>query len=87
MGILNKAKGKEKGDEVRGAEESEIRVGDMVLLKNVMFPNKLTNSFDPEEYEVKQRNENGVMKTANQILSRVCQIDADAGKHWRDVVT
>lgn len=62
--IINKCKGKEKADMRRGAKESEIDVGDKVLLRNVIFSHKLTPTFDPTEYIVKERNGNEVITTA-----------------------
>ena len=37
----------------RKTKESEIAVGDKVLIKNVVFLHKLTTNFDVAEYEVK----------------------------------
>lgn len=50
--MINKEKGKEKGDTRRHAKESDIKVGDKVLVKNVIFPNKLTTTFAAKEYQV-----------------------------------
>ncbi|XP_043659792.1 uncharacterized protein K02A2.6-like [Drosophila teissieri] len=53
-----KQKGKEVADKRRGAREADIRVGDKVVLKNVVFPHKLTPNFDTTEYEVVERKGN-----------------------------
>ncbi|XP_053960266.1 uncharacterized protein K02A2.6-like [Anastrepha ludens] len=65
MDMLNKEKGKQKGDTNRGAKENEIRVGDKVLLRNVLFPNKLTTNFDTVEYEVIDRSGNDIVIRGN----------------------
>lgn len=54
--MMNKQKGKVKADSRRNAKDSNIQVGDKVLLKNVVFPNKLTPNFDKTTYEVVERN-------------------------------
>lgn len=54
--LIRKQKGKEKADSNRNAKDSTIQVGDKVLLKNVIFPNKLTPNFDKTTYEVVERN-------------------------------
>ncbi|XP_043064924.1 uncharacterized protein K02A2.6-like [Drosophila ficusphila] len=53
-----KQKGKESADKKRGAKEIDIGVGDKVLIKNVVFPHKLTPNFDPTEYDVLERKGN-----------------------------
>ncbi|XP_046868376.1 uncharacterized protein LOC124460840 [Drosophila willistoni] len=58
--LINKQKGKLTGDKVRGAKESDIKVGDKVLLKNVIFLSKLTPNFETTEYKVVERNGNEV---------------------------
>lgn len=65
LDCMNKHKGKERGDKRRNAKPSEIAVGDKVLLRNVVFPHKLTTNFDLTEYEVVDRNGNEVEITAN----------------------
>jgi len=52
--FINKEKGKEVADKTRRATESKIQLGDKVVLKNVIFPNKLTPNFDTTVYEVIQ---------------------------------
>ncbi|KAH8393126.1 hypothetical protein KR215_002951 [Drosophila sulfurigaster] len=59
-----KQKGKEQADKKRGAKEIEIKVGDKVFLKNVIFTNKLTPTFGDTEYEVVERNNNIIKITA-----------------------
>ncbi|XP_017462168.1 PREDICTED: uncharacterized protein LOC108355515 [Rhagoletis zephyria] len=58
--LVNNQKGKEVSDKRRGARESTINVGDKVLVKNVVFPSKLTPNFDLTEYEVVGREGNEV---------------------------
>ncbi|KAH8288964.1 hypothetical protein KR054_003649, partial [Drosophila jambulina] len=55
---LRSKKGKESADKKRGAKEIDIGVGDKVLIKNVVFPHKLTPNFDPTEYDVLERKGN-----------------------------
>lgn len=55
---LKKHKGKVEADKMRGAKEIDIEVGDQVLLKNVVFPNKLTPNYDTTTYEVVGREGN-----------------------------
>lgn len=79
LDCINKQKGKERGDKRRKAKESEIAVGDKVLLKNVVFPNKLTTNFDVTEYEVVNRSGNEVEifgdgKTFRRNISHVKKI-------------
>lgn len=47
---LLKQKGKESEDRKRRAKESDLQVGDSVLMKNLLPGNKLTPTFDPSEY-------------------------------------
>lgn len=54
--LMNKQKGKERADSKRRAKESDVMVGDKVLLRNIIFPSKLTPSFDKTTYEVVERN-------------------------------
>ncbi|XP_053954964.1 uncharacterized protein K02A2.6-like [Anastrepha ludens] len=65
LDMINKWKGKEKADTKRGVKEPDIEVGDKVLLRNVIFPHKLTPTFDPTEYVVKEVNGNEVTIAAN----------------------
>jgi len=44
--FINKKKRKEVADKTRRATESKIQLEDKVVLKNVIFPNKLTPNFD-----------------------------------------
>ena len=69
--MINKYKGKERGDAARRARNVDIAVGDKVLIKNVIFPNKLTPNFDSTEFEVIERN-GSELKLANgdKILRR-----------------
>ncbi|KAI8122782.1 hypothetical protein CVS40_6534 [Lucilia cuprina] len=60
LDCIKKQQGKERGDRTRKAKESDITLGDKVLLKNVIFPHKLTTNFDVTEYEVVERNGNEV---------------------------
>lgn len=52
---INKHKGKEQVDNSRNAKESNIDVGDKVLIKNFNKDNKLAPNFLPEEYIVIKR--------------------------------
>lgn len=61
MDLVNKHKGKEREDKNRQAKQSDIKVGDKVLLQNVIFPHKLTTKFSPTKYHVIQRNGNEVV--------------------------
>jgi transposase InsO family protein len=61
MDMIRKQKGKEREDTRRGAKETDLDVGDRVLLRNVLFPNKLTPTFDSEEYEVVERENSEVL--------------------------
>lgn len=68
---LLKHKGKMRSDKRRGAKESNIDVGDKVVLKNVVFPHKLTPNFDTTEYEVTARNGNIVeIKNNGKVIRR-----------------
>lgn len=62
---IRKQKGKELADKKRGAREPEIMVGDRVLLKNVVFPSKLTPTYDLTEYEVIEINGSEVKLLGN----------------------
>ncbi|KAH8357497.1 hypothetical protein KR084_011135, partial [Drosophila pseudotakahashii] len=55
---IQKHKGKVVADKKRGAKEVSIQVGDQVLMKNVVFPNKLTPNFNTTIYEVLEREGN-----------------------------
>lgn len=69
--LLNKGKGKEREDTARGAREVDIRVGDKVLIKNVIVPNKLTTTFGEEAYEVLQRTGNElVLENGRRVIRR-----------------
>ncbi|KAH8304849.1 hypothetical protein KR044_007441, partial [Drosophila immigrans] len=57
---LRSKKGKELADNARKAGVIDIKVGDKVLLKNVVFPHKLTPTFDTTTYEVTNREGNVV---------------------------
>ncbi|KAH8325482.1 hypothetical protein KR067_006642 [Drosophila pandora] len=62
---------KEEADKKRGAKDNVINVGDKVLLKNVVFPHKLTPSFQETEYVVVERNNNIVkLMSGNRTLTR-----------------
>ena len=47
---INKEKGKQQADKVRGAKSCDVNVGDKVVLKNVIFPNKLTPHSSAQKY-------------------------------------
>ncbi|KAH8318227.1 hypothetical protein KR067_007055, partial [Drosophila pandora] len=55
---IAKQKGKESVDKKRGAKEIDIGVGDKVLIKNFVFPHKLTPNFGRVEYDVIERKGN-----------------------------
>ncbi|KAH8317547.1 hypothetical protein KR059_004837 [Drosophila kikkawai] len=55
---ITKQKGKETADRKRGAKKIDIEIGDYILIKNVVFPHKLTPNFDPTEYDVTERKGN-----------------------------
>lgn len=52
---VQKMKGAEYADRRRRAEPSDIKEGDVVVTKRVQKDNKLSTSFDPEEYIVLSR--------------------------------
>ncbi|XP_053968583.1 uncharacterized protein K02A2.6-like [Anastrepha ludens] len=52
LDVINKAKGKEAADKKRRAKICDIAPGDKVVLRNVVFPHKLTPTFDTLEYEI-----------------------------------
>ncbi|XP_044248762.1 uncharacterized protein [Drosophila takahashii] len=58
--LREKEKGKLLADKSRSAGSIDIRIGDKVLLKNVVFPHKLTPTFDTTTYEVTKREGNVV---------------------------
>lgn len=58
--LIQKFRGKEREDVVRRAKESDITVGDTVLLKNVTIRNKLDPTFNPSEFEVLDKTGNRV---------------------------
>lgn len=49
---MQKEKGKEAADKKRWAKKIDIKIGDKVLVQNVVYPNKLTLTFDQTEFEV-----------------------------------
>lgn len=53
--FLLKEKGKDMANRQRHAKESDIQVGDTVLRKNLIKEDKLTTTFDPQEFEVINR--------------------------------
>ncbi|XP_055850620.1 uncharacterized protein K02A2.6-like [Episyrphus balteatus] len=67
---INKEKGKQQADKVRGAKSCDVNVGDKVVLKNVIFPNKLTPQFGPEIYEVIERKGSDVVVKSNDCTYR-----------------
>uniref|UniRef100_A0A1L8DIS4 RNA-directed DNA polymerase n=3 Tax=Nyssomyia neivai TaxID=330878 RepID=A0A1L8DIS4_9DIPT len=69
---IQKQKGKEAEDKKRGAKRSEIEVGDVVLLKNVLPGNKLTTPFAPQKFVVIEK------KGATAIVKGV-----ESGKEYR----
>lgn len=52
----SKEKGKEREDSRRKAKPSELKVGDQVLVKNVLPGNKLAPVFNPSVMEVQAKN-------------------------------
>lgn len=52
---MRKSKEADYADKRRGARPNEITVGDTVVVKRVQRENKLSTTFDPEEYCVKAR--------------------------------
>ena len=54
--MVKKQKGKGREDMRRRAKKFNTSVGDIVLLLNIIFPNKLLCTFDPTEYKVLERN-------------------------------
>nr|DAA65000.1 TPA_exp: gag-pol protein [Drosophila ananassae] len=71
--LVEKHKGKQATDKRRGARESDIKVGDKVFQKNVVFPNKLTPTFDNTEYTVVEKHRN------------IVEIERDGRKLTRNV--
>jgi len=63
--MCQKEKGKKVADAARGAKDIQLTVGDRVLIKNVIFPHKLTPTFDPTVYEVTSRDGDVVQVTGN----------------------
>ena len=76
MDLINKNKGKEKADHKRRAKENTIQVGDSVLIRNVIFPNKLTPNFDLTQYEVIEINGNEaiVMGNGKKVYLKHCSL-------------
>lgn len=70
LDCINKHKGKKKADKERRAKESDIKIGDQVLLKNVIFLHKLTPTFDPTVYVVVDREKNEVKLWRNDRIVR-----------------
>ena len=63
----------------RRAKESDISVGEIVLLRNDIFPNKLTPTFESTESKVLERNNNEVVlfgdgKTFRSYISHIKKI-------------
>lgn len=56
--LTNKAHGKDKEDKRRKAFRNEITPGDKVLVKNMIFPHKLTPNFANDIYDVTERHGN-----------------------------
>lgn len=71
-----KNKGKERADEQRGAKKNEIRVGDLVLQKNVIKNNKLTTPFNECEFEVSKRKG-----------PEITVVNRDTGEQYQRIVT
>ncbi|KAL7743612.1 hypothetical protein ACLKA6_019231 [Drosophila palustris] len=69
LDCINKNKGKIAADKRRGAKETTIDVGDTVLLRNVIFPSKLTTNFDTTEYKVLRKNGRGWEAIFKECLS------------------
>lgn len=56
--IVQKEKGKEAADKKGGAKKIDIKIGDKVLVQNVVFPNKITPTFDQPEFALLERHKN-----------------------------
>lgn len=70
MDTVNKEKGRQNADKDRGAKDNNLKVGDKVLLQNVIFPNKLTPTFGSDEFEVVERKGNDVIVRGNDKVYR-----------------
>lgn len=53
--IINKQQGKEREDRRRHAHESDIKDGDIVLMRNLLPANKLATTFGRSKYKVTKR--------------------------------
>lgn len=49
---IKKHMGKNKADRARAAQESDIKIGDKVLLRNLIHLNKLNRNFDKTVFDV-----------------------------------
>jgi hypothetical protein len=63
--LLKKQKGKSREDKNRNAKNDDINIGDKVLVKNVIFPNKLTPNFNSKEYEIVDRKGNELVASGH----------------------
>lgn len=70
--IMLKHKGKEREDLRRHARPSDIKVGDKVLLQNLISGGKLTPTFDKAEYEVLERIGNRI-KVMEPVSGRIVE--------------
>lgn len=59
--VINKEKGKKREDTARGARDADINLGDKVLVKNAVFPHKLTTNWGNASYEVIKKNGNELL--------------------------
>ena len=74
---LMKDKGKIYSDYIRHATDSQVEIGDAVLLKNTKQKNKLSATFEDELYKVKEKN--GLMGSAYLVhcVRRLCFVSSD----------
>nr|XP_041630349.1 uncharacterized protein LOC121501887 [Drosophila kikkawai] len=89
--VWKKEKGRELADSARKAGAIDIKVGDKVLLKNVVFPHKLTPTFDTTTYEVTNREGNvvqisggGKSYTRNSVAETLTPQETPATKDHHD---
>jgi len=69
--IMNKEKGKQREDMRRKAIPNEIKIGAHVVVKNIVYPHKLTPHFGEVVYEVLNRNGNELTLFGNgKIIKR-----------------
>lgn len=68
---LKKFKGKQYADASRSANMSEVKEGDLVLMKQDK-KNKLSTTFEPQLYKVKEKKGNQVVVSDSDNPARVC---------------